>query len=78
MVATAAQLSDHLLLDAAAVLQLPAQVRQRVLRACVRRGLRAPCARDQRGGWAPGGGCALAAAVRSEGADRAGRERLLR
>jgi hypothetical protein len=30
------------------------------------------------GGWAHGGGFSLAAAVRSEGADRAGRERLLR
>ncbi len=65
-------------LDAAAFLQLQAQVRQRVLRACVRRGLRAQCDRDERGGWAHGGGFSVDASVRIEGADRAGRERLLR
>ena len=65
-------------LDAVAVATGQAPVRQRVLRACLRRGLLAPCDRDQMGGWAHGGGFSLAAAVRVEGADLAGRERLLR
>ena len=53
-------------------------MRQRVLRAFVRRGLLAQCDRDEMGGWAHGGGFSLDAAVRIEVADRAGRERLLR
>ena len=65
-------------LDAAAVATVPAQVRQRVLRAFVRRGLLDQNAADAMGGWAHGGGFSLDATVRIEGADRAGRERLLR
>jgi hypothetical protein len=49
-----------------------------VLRAFVRRGLLEQNAGDEMGGWAHGGGFSLDAAVRIEGADRAGRERLLR
>src|SRR5450759_3032586 len=65
-------------LDAAAVLQVQAQVRQQVLRAGVRRGLLEQGDGDQMGGWDHGGGFSLDASVRIEGADRAGRERLLR
>ena len=65
-------------LDAAAVAKVRAQVRQRVLRACVHRGLLAQRDGDAMGGWAHGGGFALDATVRIEGADRARRERLLR
>jgi hypothetical protein len=43
-------------LDAAAVRRVQAQVRQRVLRACVRRGLLDPSAGEEMGGWAHGGG----------------------
>ena len=49
-----------------------------MLRAFVRRGLLEQNAADEMGGWAHGGGFSLNAAVRIEGADRAGRERLLR
>jgi Putative transposase len=65
-------------LAAAAVRQVQARVRQRVLRAFVRRGPLAQSAGEEMGGWAHGGGFSLDAAVRIEGADRAGRERLLR
>jgi Putative transposase/Transposase zinc-binding domain len=65
-------------LDAAAVHQVQARVRQQVLRACVRRGLLDQGDADEMGGWDHGGGFSLDAAVRIEGADRAGRERLLR
>ena len=65
-------------LAATAVAAVQAPVRQRVLRAGVRRGLLEQHASDQMGGWAHGGGFSLEATVRSAGADRAGRERLLR
>ena len=57
---------------------MQAQVRQRVLRAFVRRGLLDQRDGDQMGGWAHGGGFSLDATVRIAGADLAGRERLLR
>ena len=59
-------------LAAAAVASVQAQVRRRVLRARVRCGLLEQNAGDQMGGWAHGGGFSLDAAVRIEGADRAG------
>ena len=65
-------------LDAAAVHQVQARVRQQVLRAFVRRGLLEHGDAQEMGGWDHGGGFSLDAAVRIEGADRAGRERLLR
>ena len=65
-------------LDAATVAMVQAQVRQRVLRAFVRRGLLEQRDGDQMGGRAHGGGFSLDATVRIAGADRAGRERLLR
>jgi hypothetical protein len=49
-----------------------------LLRAGVRRGLLEQSAGDAMGGWAHGGGFSVDASVRIEGADRAGRERLLR
>ena len=55
-----------------------AEVRRRVLRACVRRSLLDPSAAAEMGGWAHGGGFSVDASVRIEGADRAGLERLLR
>ena len=63
---------------AAAVRQVQARVRQQVLRACVRRGLLDQSAAAEMGGWDHGGGFSLDAAVRIEGSDRAGLERLLR
>jgi Putative transposase len=65
-------------LAAAAVLRVQAKVRRRVLRAFLRRGLLEQRDSDEMGSWAHGGGFSLDAAVRIEGADRAGRERLLR
>ena len=69
-------------LDASAVATVQALVRQRVLRAFVRRGLLEQHDGDQMGGWAHGGGQGgnfwLDATVRIEGADLAGRERLRR
>ena len=65
-------------LDATAVATVRAQVRQRVLRAFVRHALLDQRDGDQMGGWAHGRGFSLDATVRIEGADRAGRERLLR
>ena len=65
-------------LDAAAVTTVQTQVRHRVLRAFVRRSLLEPSAGEEMGGWDHGGGFSVDAAVRIEGADRAGRERLLR
>ena len=65
-------------LDASAAATVQAQVRQRVLRAFVRHGLLDQHDGDQMGGWAHGGGFSLDATVRIEGADLAGRERLLR
>jgi hypothetical protein len=63
---------------AAAVATVQTQVRHRVLRAFVRRGLLEQRDGDEMGGWTHGGGFSLDASVRIEGADRAGRERLLR
>ena len=65
-------------LDATAVATVQAQVRQRVLRAFIRHGLLDQRDGDEMGGWAHGGGFSLDATVRIEGADFAGRERLLR
>jgi hypothetical protein len=65
-------------LDVAAVAMVQAQVRRRVLRAFVRRGLLAQSDGDEMGGWDHGGGFSLDASVRIEDADLAGRERLLR
>ena len=53
-------------------------MRQRVLRAGVRRGLLDQRDAAEMGGWDHGGGFSVDAAVRIEGADQAGRERLLR
>ena len=64
--------------DATAVATVQAQVRQRVLRAFIRHGLLAQSDGDAMGGWDHGGGFSLDASVRIEGADLAGRERLLR
>ncbi len=65
-------------LDAAAIAQVQAQVRQRILRAFVRRGLIGKADRDEMLNWEHGGGFSLDASVRIEGTDRAGLERLLR
>jgi hypothetical protein len=65
-------------LDAAAIAQVQAQVRQRALRAFVRRGLIGNGDRDEMMGWEHGGGFSLDASVCIEGRDRAGLERLLR
>ena len=63
-------------LDAAAIAQV--QVRQRILRAFVRRGLIDKCDRDEMLSWEHGGGFSLDASVCIGGTDRAGLERLLR
>jgi hypothetical protein len=55
-----------------------AQVRQRILRAFVRRGLIGKGDRDEMTGWEHGGGFSLDASVCIGGDDRAGLERLLR
>ena len=65
-------------LDAAAIAQVQAQVRQRILRAFVRRGLIDKGDRDEMMGWEHGGGFSLDASVCIQDADRAGLERLLR
>ena len=65
-------------LDTAAIVQVQAQVRQRILRAFVRRGLIGKDDRDEMMGWEHGGGFSLDASVCIEGTDRAGLERLLR
>ena len=54
------------------------QIRQRVLRAFVRRGLLEHGDGEEMGGWDHGGGFSVDASVRIEGADLARRERLLR
>ena len=67
-------------LAAAAVTKVQAQVRQRVLRACVRRGLLGQCAGDAMGGWDHGGGFSQPqyAVPQSTGGSSAGvRKRLL-
>ena len=63
---------------ASAAREVQTQVRQRVLRAFVRRGLLEQGDAHEMGGWDHGGGFSLNAAVRIDGADQAGRERLLR
>jgi len=65
-------------LDTAAIAQVQAQVRQRILRAFVRRGLIGKRDRDEMRSWEHGGGFSLDASVCTEGNDRAGLERLLR
>lgn len=65
-------------LDAAAIAQVQTQVRQRILRAFVRRGLIGKGDRDEMMGWEHGGGFSLDASVCIGGTDRAGLERLLR
>jgi len=65
-------------LDTAAIAQVQAQVRQRILRAFVRRGLIGKSDRDEMMGWEHGGGFSLDASVCISGTDRAGLERLLR
>ena len=65
-------------LDAAAIAQVQAQVRQRTLRAFVRRGLIDKSDADEMMGWEHGGGFSMDASVCISGTDRAGLERLLR
>ena len=65
-------------LDTAAIAQVQAQVRQRILRAFVRRGLIGKGNRDEMMGWEHGGGFSLDASVCIGGRDREGLERLLR
>ena len=65
-------------LDAAAIAQVQAQVRQRILSAFVRRGLIGKSDRDEMMSWEHGGGFSLDASVCIGGTDRAGLERLLR
>jgi len=65
-------------LDTAAIAQVQTQIRQRILRVFVRRGLIGKGDRDEMMGWEHGGGFSLDASVRIEGTDRAGLERLLR
>ena len=61
-----------------AIAQVQAQVRQRLLRIFVRRGLLSVDAAQAMAQWPHGGGFPVDASVRIEAADRAGRERLLR
>lgn len=65
-------------LDTAAIAQVQALIRQRILRAFVRRGLIGKADRAEMLGWEHGGGFSLDASVCIEGHDRAGLERLLR
>ena len=65
-------------LDPEAIAAVQAQVRRRVLRVFVRRGLIEKCDAEAMAGWEHGGGFSVDAAVRIEGSDRAGLERLLR
>jgi hypothetical protein len=65
-------------LDAQAIAAVQAQVRRRVLRIFVRRALIEQCDAEEMAGWEHGGGFSVDAAVRIEGNDRAGLERLLR
>jgi hypothetical protein len=64
--------------DANAIAQVQAQVRRRLLRVFVRRGLLPRDDARATGQWAHGGGFSVDGSVRIEAADRAGRERLLR
>lgn len=65
-------------LDNEAIAAVQAQVRQRILRTFVRRGLIEKDDAAEMVGWEHGGGFSVDAAVRIEGNDRAGLERLLR
>jgi hypothetical protein len=65
-------------LDAHAVAQVQAQVRRRLLRGFVRRGLLPGDDAQAMAQWEHGGGFSVDASVRIAAADRAGRERLLR
>ncbi len=65
-------------LDTRAVANVQARVRQRMLRAFVRRGLIEEDDAGKMAGWDHGGGFSVDASVRIEGTDRAGLERLLR
>ena len=65
-------------LDTAAIAKVQAQVRQRILRTFVRRGLIDKGDRDEMLSWEHGGGFSLDASVYIQDTDRAGLERLLR
>jgi hypothetical protein len=65
-------------LDAQAIATVQAQVRLRVLRTFVRRALIEKCDAEEMVDWDHSGGFSVDAAVRIEGNDRAGLERLLR
>lgn len=65
-------------LDPEAIAAVQAQARRRILRTFVRRGLIEKCDAEEMAGWEHGGGFSVDAAVRIEGNDRAGLERLLR
>ncbi len=65
-------------LDTRAVADVQARVRQRILRALVRRGLIEKDDAEKMAGWDHGGGFSVDASVRIEGTDRPGLERLLR
>jgi hypothetical protein len=65
-------------LDATAFAEVQAQVRRRLLRLFVRRGLLPADDALAMAQWEHGGGFSVDASVRIEAADRAGRERLLR
>jgi len=64
--------------DANAIAQVQVQVRRRLLRVFVRRGLLPGDDARAMGQWTHGGGFSVDSSVRIEAADRAGRERLLR
>ena len=65
-------------LDANAIAEVQAQVRRRLLRVFVRRGLLPGDDARAMAQWEHGGGFSVDGSVRIEAADRAGRERLLR
>ena len=65
-------------LGSALLRAVQAQARRRILRTFVRRGLIEKCDAEEMAGWEHGGGFSVDAAVRIEGNDRAGLERLLR
>jgi len=65
-------------LDTAAIASIQTQIRQRILRVFVRRGLIGKSDRDEMLSWEHGGGFSLDASVCISGTDRAGLERLLR
>jgi Putative transposase/Transposase zinc-binding domain len=65
-------------LDASAIAQVQAKVRQRILRTFARRGLIDKADRDEMLSWEHGGGFSLDASVCIQDTDRAGLERLLR